>query len=205
MARPTSTPYAFCTTTANRIAASAAQKLLGFAGGTPVPAGVHNDLFGIVSEWVTWFSGLPVANRGTSLWVPLGFLRWNDYDGDTVISYGIDGEEPSVTATLTGGTSGASSAATPMEGGRLTAVGATITVSAGSHTVTVSLINGDRTVAATFSQTYTTSNDGSVSIPAVGTPAMSVGPCWLVIDVTQAGTDGDTCTIADLTLTFAAD
>jgi len=201
MARPTSTPYAFCTTTANRIAASAAQKLLGFAGGTPVPSGVHNDLFGIVSEWVTWFSGLPVANRAPAVLVPVGLLAWRAAATTEVTDLGYGG----VRVGLVGASSGRAEAVYPAEGGLLSAVSLDITVTASSATINVYLRNADGTIAARYGDSYTSADNGTISLPAIGTPAMSTGPCWVVLDVLPPQVDGESVDLEDFTLTFAAD
>lgn len=205
MARPTSTIYQWCTTLANRVAPSASAKLIGFQAGDPVPAGVHNDLMGFLSDWIAW-----LGPRPTSL--PLSapnYLPWTDLgvSGSTVtITRDIAG---TVTLAFGSGDSGEAGFFLPIEGGRLTGVSVNVdaidvtTGGAGQVTVDVALNGTNGTNYATYSGPVTATGD--TVIPVVGASTATATRDAMLFVAVRPGTEtAHFVTIDSITLTFAA-
>lgn len=204
MARPTSTFYRWCTTTANRIAASASARISGFAAGDPVPSGVHNDLMGFLSDWTEWLGTRPA----TLVLDALNYAPWTDLgvSGSVVdVARDISG---TVTLTFGSGSTGYAGFLLPIEGGLLTDVDIDVsaidvtTGGAGQVTVEVSLVETDGTAGgALYSGPVTVT--GVTAIPVVGSAGTTSTRDALLYVAIRPGTQtAHTVTISSLTLTF---
>ncbi len=203
MARPTSSIYQWCTTLANRIAPSAGAKLLGFAAGDPVPAGVHNDIMGFLSDWIAW-----LGPRSTSLLLNApNFLPW--------ASLGVSGSVVTITPDIAGtvtlafgtGDTGFAGFVLPIEGGRLTGVTVNVdaidvtTGGAGQVTVDVVFRGTNGTTYATYSGPITAIGD--TVIPVVGASVATATRDALLFIEVQPGTEtAHFVTIDSITLSF---
>lgn len=205
MARPTSTIYQWCTTLANRVAPSAGAKLLGFAAGDPVPAGVHNSIMGMLSDWVAW-----LGPRSTSLVLVSGFLPWaslvSSGSGTTIVQ-NLAG---TTVITFSSGSSGFAGFVLPIEGGKLTGVSVVVTAidvttgGAGQATIDVVMRGTDGVDAATYSDASITTT-GTKVIPVVGTAGTTATRDGLLYVQVQPGSEtAHSITISTITLTFAA-
>lgn len=72
MSFPTSNPFRFATNKLNWTLPTAARIVSGYLGGDPVPAGEHDTLYGILTDWVTWIAG----GVSDDLLYPVGFADW---------------------------------------------------------------------------------------------------------------------------------
>lgn len=71
---PTSSPYRWATTLANRVAASAKERVDGWVAGTPILPLQLNDIVGRMSDTVAWLRYGPYANG--ELVYSAGMLNW---------------------------------------------------------------------------------------------------------------------------------
>jgi hypothetical protein len=205
MARPATALYRWCTTLLNRVAPSASAKSLGFAAGDPVPAGVHNSVFGVLSDWVDW-----LTLRPTSLVVLAPYLPWGPAAtlmAGTPVTLARTLSTLRITASAA--SVGRAICGLPIEGGLLTGVSFEVTGidvttgGAGNAVITAVLFDSDGTDVATFSGNVTAT--GTATLTASGTPVETQSrDGWIVLTVRPGTEIAHYIELTTITLTFAA-